>query len=68
MYKVTGEPHLIKDNIGIVQNNNNTEYQAYIAKRNAALQNSARIERLEQENSEIKEALSEILKLLKASK
>ena len=68
MYKVTGEPDLIKDQNGVVQNNNSNDYHAYVAKRNAVLHNSKRIEKLEQDNSEIKETLSEILKLLRASK
>lgn len=64
-YKVEGEPDLIRDETGTIQNNNQDAYRVYIARRDAATANVRRIEQLEQDTSEIKQSMSEILAILR---
>lgn len=65
MYKVIGEPDLMRDDNGVLHNVNTNDYRSYIAKRNAALEDKQRIDRLEKETTEIKETLSAILQILR---
>lgn len=64
-YKVEGEPNLIKRADGVVLNTNDAEYEAFIARRNAALETKNRLDKLEKDNGEIKDTLKLILQLLR---
>lgn len=67
--KVKDEPNLERDpSNGVVQNTNQDAYRAYIAKRNAILENKNRFEAIEKDNAEIKQTLSMILELLRGNK
>jgi len=64
MLKVQGEPHLVRTSTGAIQNNNQDDFLAYIAKRNAANDTKNRLEALERETKELKQMLGAILQLL----
>lgn len=66
--KVVDEPDLIRDDRGVVHNSNVSAHRAYIAKRNAAIANEKRIEKLEIANLELSQKLDLILQLLKDKK
>lgn len=64
MLKVEGEPDLARAPNGTIQNINQNEYQAYVAKRKAIIEQRNRMERLEQEVAEMKNSIATILQLL----
>lgn len=65
MFKVEGEPDLIRDSSGVIKNVNRDEYMAYIARRNAMKAQQERLDRLEKESGEMRGMLTEILQILK---
>lgn len=68
MYKVEGQPDLVRTKDGSIQNINTNEYHSFIHRRNAILENQKRMESLESDNKEIKQTLSQILELLRGIK
>jgi hypothetical protein len=64
MLKVEGEPDLVRTSNGVIQNINQNEYQAYMAKRRAIVEQRDRMQRLEQEVAEMKNSIATILNLL----
>lgn len=64
MLRVQGEPHLVRTATGAIQNTNQDEFLAFIAKRNAANDTKNRLEALERETKELKQMLSAVLQLL----
>ncbi len=65
MLKIEGEPDLIKDHNGVIQNINENEFHAFITRRAKVQEDKNRIDKLEQDNAEIKNTLAVILSLLK---
>lgn len=64
MLRVEGEPDLVRTANGTIQNINQNEYQAYIAKRQTIVEQRNRMKRLEDEVAEMKNSLATILNLL----
>lgn len=63
--KVKDQPDLARDpSTGAVQNTNNDAYRVYIAKRDAIIEGRNRMDKIEQDNAEIKSTLAIIMKLL----
>lgn len=63
--KVKDQPDLVRDpSTGAIQNTNNDAYRAYIAKRDAIIESKNRMDKIEQDNAEIKSTLAIIMKLL----
>lgn len=65
MIKVIDEPSLVRNNQGVILNNDNNEYHSFIAKRNSILKNEARLQKLESDSQEIKNTLAAILGILR---
>lgn len=64
MLRVEGEPDLVRTANGTIQNINQDEYQAYIAKRKSIIEQRNRMDRLEHEVADIRNNLSIIMQLL----
>lgn len=65
MIRVMGEPDLARDENGVIHNTNQGDFHSFLAKRQAALRNKERIDKLEKDTAEIKDTLSLILQMLK---
>lgn len=66
--RVEGEPDLVRLPNGTIQNNNQNEYQTYIAKRRAIQEQRERVEKLEADVSVMKANIAMILQLLMEKK
>lgn len=66
--RVDGQPDLVRDEDGVIQNVNQDEFQAYINRRKAVMESRGRIDMLEREVGEIKNNIDLILKLLQDRK
>jgi hypothetical protein len=64
MIRVQDEPDLVRAPDGTIQNINQTEYQAYIARRKSVMETKNRLDNLEKDMSGIKDSLATILQLL----
>jgi len=65
MIKVKNEVDLARDSIGVIHNVNKNAFDEYITKRNEKLKLDTRINKIEAEMSDIKQSLSEIIRLLR---
>lgn len=68
MIRVKDEPDLARSPDGTIQNINQNEYHAYIAKRRAVMETKNRLDRLDSDVTQIKDTLSMILQLLNERK
>lgn len=66
--RVDGQPDLVRTEDGVIQNINQDEYQAYVARRRAVMESRGRIDNLEREVGEIKNNIALILQLLQDRK
>lgn len=68
MYRVVGEPNLVRDEQGVLHNVNIQDYRSFITQRQNALDNKRRIENLEMTQKDMSNKLDLILQLLKDNK
>jgi len=65
--KVHGYSHLLRDSkTNSIINSNMTEYQEYIARRNAKIEESQKVQNLEEDISNMKSDIGEIKNLLRS--
>lgn len=65
MQRVKDEPTLARTEAHVIENIDQEAYRAYIARRKAVLDTKTRLDKLEQDNAEIKSTLNAILQLLR---
>ena len=65
MIKIKNEVDLARDDLGVVHNTNRNAFNEFILKRNEKIKLENRINSLETDTKEIKDTLTEILKILR---
>jgi hypothetical protein len=68
MQRVKDQPHLVRTEANVIENIDQEAYQAYMARRRAVSDTKTRLDKLEQDTTDIKETLNAILQYLKNNK